>query len=400
MAALVKRFTGFMSPAPKSSAPKRIPSDADADPPSPSQDANMNKGIKRKVNPYDDFETEGSVESSPAPTQRASSRRSSETPASARKTPGRQSAGKAKRRSRASIQKPAAADESSPLKSAAGEDESSAHVNGDADGAANDDKPRAPMAPMANMDSLGPLEPLGNSNSVLNPSKPATSSGKPARDEVSTDKAKPASDKEPASEKEPTNDKEPASDGKSAATEEADDGEAPVDKDANHMVEAALEKKEFAETAQDEECEVERLLKHRRLADGTVEVLVKWADEPEEDATYEPEEEIQRGAAEALYDYWKAQGGRTERLFYKSKNPPPETYHVFKILGHQKQKTVFEFEVQWVGYPATPKNTSMETETKLKKICPSLVAEYWESVGGREKHLGKRGRSAKKVRAR
>lgn len=223
---------------------------------------------------------------------------------------------------------------------------------------------------------------------------PFSLSQRPAREEVRAGKAKPANNKEPA------RDEEPTSDGKSDATEEPDDEEAPVDKDANNMVEAALEKQEFDETAQEEECEIEKLLKHRRLSDGSVEVLVKWAGESDEEATYEPEEEIQRGAAEALYDYWKAQGGRSEALFHKPKNPPPETYHVFKILGHQKKKAVFEFEVQWVGYPATAKNTSMETETKLKKVCPRIVAQYWESVGGREKHLGKRGRSAKKVRTR
>ena len=255
------------------------------------------------------------------------------------------------------MQKSADADDSSPLKSVAGEKEPSAQVNGDAITAAGAGKPSAPMAPMANMDSLGPLgsfatipsdrhfhpflssfaEPLGNSNTILNPPMPFSLSQRPAREEVRAGKAKPANNKEPA------RDEEPTSDGKSDTTEETDDEEAPVDNDANNMVEAALEKQEFDETAQEEECEVEKLLKHRRLSDGSVEVLVKWAGESDEEATYEPEEEIQRGAAEALYDYWKAQGGRSEALFHKPKHPPPETYHVFKILGHQKKKAVFEF---------------------------------------------------------
>lgn len=295
---------------------------------------------------------------------------------------------------------------SSPLKNVVSEKEPTAQVNGDVITA--EGKPKAPMAPMANMDSLGPLgssatfysyrhahpflswyaEPLGNSNPILNSPKSSTVSERLAHEGNITAKAKPARDKEPTG------------DGKSDVTEEPNEEEAPVDKDANSLVEAALEHQEYDETAQDKECEVDKLLKHRRLLDGSVEMLVKWAGESEEEATYEPEEEIQRGAAEALYKYWKLQGGRTKALFYKPKNPPAETYHVFKILSHQKRKAVFEFEVQWVGYPATPENTSKETETKLKKVCPQLVAEYWASVGGREKHLGKRGRSAKKARTR
>ncbi|KAK8096378.1 uncharacterized protein PG998_014246 [Apiospora kogelbergensis] len=118
--------------------------------------------------------------------------------------------------------------------------------------------------------------------------------------------------------------------------------EMPVDNDADHMAQNVLEKREFDNTAGEGETEIDKLLKHRRLADGSVEILVKWVDEPEEDATYEPEEEIQRDAAETLYDYWKSQGGRTEVLCYGGKNPPIEIYHVFKILNHEKKKTVFK----------------------------------------------------------
>ena len=169
----------------------------------------------------------------------------------------------------------------------------------------------------------------------------------------------------------------------------------PADNDADHMVQNAIDKREFDKTAEDGETEIDKLLKHRRLTDGNVEILVKWLDEPEEDATYEPEKEIQRGAAEMLYNYWKAQGGRTNVLFYVGKNPLAETYHVFKILNHEKKKTAFQFEVQWVGYPATAGNTSMEPENKLKKICPELLEEYWAAKGGREKHLAKQGRTKK-----
>ncbi|KAK8879020.1 hypothetical protein PGQ11_000314 [Apiospora arundinis] len=302
----------------------------------------MSRGQKRKADPYDvvpDEEDEAPQPSS-STAQRVRSRVSTDAPPST-SSKARQSAGKIKRRSR-SMGKPAGVDlDSSPSKPSASQTTTPAQPNGANGDTAEEDKAKASKVPVANM---GGDELLQN-NGVA-----------PA-----------ASDK-------------------------------PADNDADHMVQNALEKREFDNTAEDGETEIDKLLKHRRLADGSVEILVKWVDEPEEDATYEPEEEIQRGAAETLFDYWKSQGGRTDVLFYVGKSPPSETYHVFKILNHEKKKTVFQFEVQWVGYPATPGNTTMEPETKLKKICPELLEEYWASKGGREMHLAKRGR-AKKARS-
>ncbi|OTA56635.1 hypothetical protein K449DRAFT_158879 [Hypoxylon sp. EC38] len=155
-----------------------------------------------------------------------------------------------------------------------------------------------------------------------------------------------------------------------------------------------------AEIDEGEEHDVHALLQHRMAQDGSgrVELLVHWEGEKEEEATWEPEEEIQLGAAETLYAYWKAKGGRINALFIKPKNAPPETYHVFKILRHEKKsRGGFEFEVQWVGHPPKRGETSVEAEPKMKKIAPKAVEEYWESVGGREQFLASRGRG-KRVR--
>ncbi|KAI1099805.1 hypothetical protein F4804DRAFT_68667 [Jackrogersella minutella] len=155
---------------------------------------------------------------------------------------------------------------------------------------------------------------------------------------------------------------------------------------------------EVDERDEREEREVRALLQHRMAQDGSgkVELLVHWSGEDEEDSTWELEEEIQGGAGETLYTYWKAQGGRINALFIKPRNPPPETYHVFKILGHEKKaRGGFEFEIQWVGHPPTRGETSMEAETKLRKIASRALDEYWESVGGRDKFLAKRGRNKK-----
>ncbi|KAI1432536.1 hypothetical protein GGR50DRAFT_696956 [Xylaria sp. CBS 124048] len=145
-----------------------------------------------------------------------------------------------------------------------------------------------------------------------------------------------------------------------------------------------------------EEKEVSKILEHRMASEqnGAVELLVQFVGDSEKDATWEAEHEIQEGADEILYEYWKTQGGRINALFHKPKHPPPETYRVFKVLRHErKMRGGFQFEVQWVGHPSTRGETSMETETKLKNIAPALLATYWESVGGRDKFLASRGRA-------
>ncbi|KAI0408513.1 hypothetical protein F4802DRAFT_550150 [Xylaria palmicola] len=144
-----------------------------------------------------------------------------------------------------------------------------------------------------------------------------------------------------------------------------------------------------------EEREIERLLKHRMAGDrsGAVELLVQWAGEREQDATWEAEEELQENADVMLYEYWRAQGGRVSALFHKLKNPPPEVYHVFKVLRHErKNRGGFQFEVQWVGHPPVHGETTMESETKLRGVAPKLLDKYWESVGGRDKYLARRRR--------
>ncbi|KAI1821445.1 hypothetical protein F4861DRAFT_541928 [Xylaria intraflava] len=147
-----------------------------------------------------------------------------------------------------------------------------------------------------------------------------------------------------------------------------------------------------------EEKEVVKILQHRMAGDqsGAVELLVQWVGEGEDEATWEAENEIQQGADEILYEYWKTQGGRINALFHKPRHPPSETYHVFKVLRHERNnRGGFQFEVQWVGHPSTRGETSMETETKLKNIAPKLLAAYWDSVGGRTSFLAPRGRVKK-----
>ncbi|KAK7928428.1 heterochromatin protein [Apiospora marii] len=160
------------------------------------------------------------------------------------------------------------------------------------------------------------------------------------------------------------------------------------------MVEDASENSEFDDTPVDIKREIEKLLTHRLVSDDEVEILVQWSYEPD-NASFEPEVEIQQCAPKVLYEYWMAQGGRTEALYQKDRDAPLAVYHAFKILRHERRKGAFQFEVQWVGYPATTGNTSLEPEDKLRDICPELLEEYWKSQGGRDKCFAKCGRGKK-----
>ncbi|KAI6080273.1 hypothetical protein F4821DRAFT_273949 [Hypoxylon rubiginosum] len=128
------------------------------------------------------------------------------------------------------------------------------------------------------------------------------------------------------------------------------------------------------------EHKVYALLQHRMAQDdsGRIEFLVHWAGEGGDQATWETEEEIQMGAEELLYVYWKAQGGRRNALFFIPKDAPDKIYHVYGILAHEK-KTIGGFELKY----------------KLKKIVPKVLCQYWNSVGGRDQFLTRRGRSKK-----
>lgn len=140
--------------------------------------------------------------------------------------------------------------------------------------------------------------------------------------------------------------------------------------------------------------EVEAILDHRMLEDRSLDMLVHWKGEKTSEATWEPEQEVQDGASEILFDYWKKKGGRTDVVFKRKKEP--EIYHVFRVVNHRKMpRGGFEVEVQWIGYPTTKNQTSWESETKVVKIAPELLQLYWESKGGRSKFLAKRGRHKK-----
>ncbi|KAI1775939.1 hypothetical protein F4818DRAFT_415479 [Hypoxylon cercidicola] len=316
------------------------------------------RGTKRKAkgDPYDDIDDDDSIPNATPSTQRAGSRISSEVPIHSAKTRSSTASRASKRRSRSSGTRKVDGAEGSRTDAnanlARAHEPQAARLQPQPEG----EYTHSSLVPVADM---GIPEPAKDSNTAASAQGPANdATTEPADKHVAKGDAK----------------------GKAKATE-VDEGE---------------EKQDEADRR--EEHEVKALVKHRMALDGSgrVEFLVHWAGEEAEDATWETEEEIQNGAGETLYAYWKAQGGRMNALFIKPKNPPPEIYHVYSILDHErKARGGFEFEVQWVGHPPTRGETTMEAEPKLKKIAPEALEEYWESRGGRDKFLAKRGRNKK-----
>ncbi|KAI1388093.1 uncharacterized protein F4822DRAFT_302046 [Hypoxylon trugodes] len=319
------------------------------------------RGTKRKAkaNPYDEIEEDEPIQKTPL-THRNRTRISSETPSSNSKGRPTSVANSSKRRSRSlGVRKDDHVDATANL--ARAQEPEAARLQPQP----QEETPQNPLVPEADM---GVPDFSKEDNAATAPDIPVSNGFKPYNDTSTKSKAK----------------------GKEKATTTA-----------TTTTTTTTTNLDQANTNQGdpdprEEHEVHAILQHRMTRDGSgrVELLIHWEGETEEEATWELEEEIQKGADEILYAYWKSQSGRSAALFFRPKDPPPETYHVFNILNHKKRmRGGFEFEVQWVGHSTTPGETSMEAESKLRKIAPALLDKYWANKGGRDKFLAKRGRN-------
>ncbi|GAW17674.1 hypothetical protein ANO14919_071340 [Xylariales sp. No.14919] len=341
------------------------------------------KGTKRKAktDPYDDMDDDDDdiipARKTPTSQRTARSRLSSATPGSSTKPRSSLPSGVKRRPGRPS------------LKSQQGETPDTAAASRIAV-EANLPRAKAPDAVRVQPDSLVPEAPMGGLELLSNNPPGASASSAPKAQAKTVD--------EPAQDKGKARQTVTRSAQKTRGGEEEEKGKKKAEqKQEQKKNEEPQQQKEEDEDTR-EEHEIAKLLGHRMIEDGSgaVELRVQWVGEGEQDATWEAEEEIQQGAEEVLYEYWNAQGGRISALFHQPKNAPPEIYHVFKVLRHEKKnRGGFQFEVQWVGHSAARADTTMEAEIKLKNIAPELLRQYWESVGGRASHLAPRGRAKK-----
>ncbi|TKW53840.1 hypothetical protein CTA1_7377, partial [Colletotrichum tanaceti] len=123
---------------------------------------------------------------------------------------------------------------------------------------------------------------------------------------------------------------------------------------------------------------LDKILGHRRdPKDKTLfQMQVSWKnDEP----TWEPEQNIQEDAEEALFEYWDSvEGGRLGAMADKN------LWHVLRVEKHKKKPSgAIHLLICWVGTP----DRSWEPESQVKVYAHQHLESYWRAQGGREKHI-------------
>ncbi|CCF42821.1 hypothetical protein CH063_02931 [Colletotrichum higginsianum] len=123
---------------------------------------------------------------------------------------------------------------------------------------------------------------------------------------------------------------------------------------------------------------LDKIIGHRRdPKDKTLfQMQVRWKnDEP----TWEPEQNIQEDAEEALFEYWDSvEGGRLGAMADKN------LWHVLRVEKHKKKPSgAIHLLICWVGTP----DRSWEPESQVKVYAHQHLEDYWKAQGGREKHI-------------
>lgn len=143
-----------------------------------------------------------------------------------------------------------------------------------------------------------------------------------------------------------------------------DDGDAQVSDDADKAEGADADNNN--DVIDEETFTFTSLLAHRWSGDE-IEIKVNWhGSEP----TWEPEFSLHQDAPDALFAYWRTQGGRPE-------NPRDAgLFDIFAIRKHSRNK--MRLLVEWTGYPS--EDSTWESKKTVEEAAPELLAEYWESV--------------------
>lgn len=102
-----------------------------------------------------------------------------------------------------------------------------------------------------------------------------------------------------------------------------------------------------------------------RWIDNLIELRVKWEGSP---STWEPEENLHRDAPDALFEFWREQGGRPENPDY------PDLYEIFAIRDHSKDRK--KLLVEWLGYDKP--EWSWQPRREVEKTAKEAVDAYFE----------------------
>lgn len=123
---------------------------------------------------------------------------------------------------------------------------------------------------------------------------------------------------------------------------------------------------------------LDKITGHRRdpLDKTLFQMQISWKHD---ESTWEPEQNIQEDAEEALFEYWDSvKGGRLGAMADK------DLWHVLRVEKHkQKPNGTIHLLVYWIGSP----DRSWEPESQVEQYARHHVENYWKSKGGRDKHI-------------
>ncbi|KAK5994825.1 hypothetical protein PT974_03211 [Cladobotryum mycophilum] len=123
--------------------------------------------------------------------------------------------------------------------------------------------------------------------------------------------------------------------------------------------------------ADDEEYTFKGFINHRWV-ENSIEIEVEWDNG---ETTWEPEVNLHQDAPDALFAYWREQGGRPTNPF------DPEMFEVFAIISHNKSRK--RFRVEWVGYP--PDEATWVSEKALEETAADVITAYRDSQEAKKK---------------
>ncbi|KAF7561783.1 hypothetical protein G7046_g2332 [Stylonectria norvegica] len=123
---------------------------------------------------------------------------------------------------------------------------------------------------------------------------------------------------------------------------------------------------EMDEVDDSETCSFKRFQNHRWVG-NSLEVKVQWDKGA---PTWEPERNLHRDAPQALFAYWKREGGRPP-------NPKDaELYDVYAIRKHSKNRK--KVLVEWVGYDK--QDMTWVDRSVVSQTAQSVVDDYFKGL--------------------
>ena len=96
-----------------------------------------------------------------------------------------------------------------------------------------------------------------------------------------------------------------------------------------------------------DEWNVEKVLKHRKLANGELEFQVKWETSP--DLTWEPLHHFFHRYSQPIVDYFQAKGIKEDVMAHLARHPPEATAAIAAVMAAMEKQD--ELSMEWEEPP-------------------------------------------------